>query len=312
MRGNLKQKSPPELIFKIRPHLLRKVLFLGLISIATYNTQLWAQAQQLTGPTAAAMGRAGVAAAEASEGIFLNPAMLVHGKEFESGFIYQDGYEARQTHKQTMGLSLVDNSPDIFLSGGFAYLQGGRTHPLLPGTVQEKLIQGSAARFAFRQLALGASLKYLESAIRSAKDYEQWNADVGLHWAFHPDAALGISYYNVARNGRSVPLAIRLLPEWRVGVHWILLEFLRGRLDFSRPDQENPQRKGRIHTGLQAEMAEWVSLRLGALFDDVAGRNFLTGGLGFDGPKLKINYSFEKPLRGTNGALHTVDFRVAF
>ena len=53
-------------------------------------------------------------------------------------------------------------------------------------------------------------------------------------------------------------------------------------------------------------------LRLGAKIDDFQKPNFATLGWGFNGPRLRLNYSFEKPLKQSNGAMHSVDLLVAF
>ena len=40
-------------------------------------------------------------------------------------------------------------------------------------------------------------------------------------------------------------------------------------------------------------------------------QSYLTAG-GLQGPRLKLDYAFEKNLKGTDGALHSVDIRLPF
>ena len=46
--------------------------------------------------------------------------------------------------------------------------------------------------------------------------------------------------------------------------------------------------------------------------DDQWQQDYLTLGAALEGPRLKIDYSFEKNLKGTAEALHSVDLRLPF
>ena len=65
--------------------------------LSSYSNQNLAEAQYFTGPVSSAMGGAGAAAVNASEGAFLNPAVLAHGPKFESHLVYKDGYYAEKS-----------------------------------------------------------------------------------------------------------------------------------------------------------------------------------------------------------------------
>ena len=64
--------------------------------------------------------------------------------------------------------------------------------------------------------------------------------------------------------------------------------------------------------GFESKTSDTLVLRLGYRYDDLNVQHIWTAGIGFDGPRLKANYSFEKNQEGTSGALHSVDMSIPF
>ena len=52
--------------------------------------------------------------------------------------------------------------------------------------------------------------------------------------------------------------------------------------------------------------------RLGFRRDELADSRIYTAGIGFNGPRLRFDYTVEKNAENTSGALHSVDLRVPF
>lgn len=255
------------------------------------------------------MGGAGAAAVNASEGVFLNPAVLAHAPKFESSLSYKDGYLGSKTHSTQYGINLVDNSENIFMPGALSYFQGARTFPSGVRT-EDQLWQIAVGKFIARNLAFGLNAYWLKNEIPGRENESHWNGTLGLHYTLSPSFAVAAVYYNPIGGPRDIPVELRMNPEVRLGLQYAPQDFVRLRLDISRPERDNPDKEGVIYTGVEADLRRFAMFRVGAQFDDYNKRNLVTFGAGFNGPRLKINYSLQKPLKGTGGAVHGVDFRV--
>jgi hypothetical protein len=86
----------------------------------------------------------------------------------------------------------------------------------------------------------------------------------------------------------------------------------RLRIDALHPDEFNPNNRWNLHSAIETEISEFVLFRLGARLDEVQEQRFVTAGLAFNGPNLKIDYAIEKNLFHTGGAVHSVDLRTSF
>lgn len=270
-----------------------------------------ANAQYFTGPVSSALGGAGVAAVNASEGAFLNPAVIAHAPRFEGSVAYQDGYVAPQSHRTQYGVTLADNSANVVFPGALSYFQGSRTFASGVAT-EDQLWQLSLGKFVARNFSIGITGYYLSHSLAGGLSKSHWNGSLGAHYTFSPKLAVAFVYYNPLEGPRDLPLEVRNNPETRLGVQFAPERFVRLRLDISRPERDNPEKEGVIYSGVEVDINHLSIFRIGGQFDDYRKQNFVTAGFGFNGPRLKINYSFQKNVKGTGGAVHGVDFRVPF
>jgi hypothetical protein len=269
-----------------------------------------AQAQIYSGPVSSAMGGAGRAGAESTEIIFLNPTAAALGTGFEAGFHYSDGYWTKGQHESAMAVILVENNPENISPGGFAYIQKRRT---LPGLAwSEKYYFGALGKTISPVLTIGLSGYYLEQILEDKTKFKQWNGSLGFLFTISPQ--LGVAYVlaNPVAADEDVPLPLQPVTQHSLGVNWLMQHLMRVTLDVTKWADQNPDNRVIVQAGSEMKVGELALFRLGFEIDGINKRNSVTGGFGFIGPRLNANYSIAKPLKETDGAMHSVDLRLPF
>ena len=276
-----------------------------------YFTSPLANAQYITGPIASAMGGAGRASTDTTDGAFINPASLVHGPQAEFSALYQDGSPVKDQHRTTYGVIVMDNTPGLLFSGSFVYLKDRKT-----GLGQTPLDADywslSLAQLSIPQWSFGLSGIYLQQKEYEGENFTQQNGVVGVLYTPIPDLGIGLTYHHFLEPDEEVPLHLRLIPTLGLGFHYLMGEILRLRADFTRPEKYNDDKKMAYALGLESLFSEFFSFRMGFRWDNWADSNVLTSGITFNGPRLKLDYSIEKAVKGTGDALHSVDLRLPF
>ncbi len=271
--------------------------------------RVWAQ--QFPGPISMSMGGAGAAGFWAPESALVNPAAISLTTPMDVGLMYQDGSVQRGVHKTGLGLLISDNSEDVLFPGAIYYAKGSRKFH--NQGAQEQLWSVILGKFYWeKKLSLGLRLTYLTSEVAGDRQYKQLTPGFGAILQMTETFSLGLALENLTGSDKKVPQAFRLNPETRIGVRYKPMELFSLLLDISRQEADNPDKEGVIHLGLESHTNAFTLLRLGGQWDNRIKQNFFTFGAGFDGPRLKVNYSLQKALKGTDGALHGVDFRVSF
>lgn len=268
-------------------------------------------AQYLTGPVASALGGAGRAASDDGEQIFLNPAAIVHASVFSSSLFYEDGYVAEDDRHSRYGFSLADNSDDVLFSGGYSFARSKDT--FANGDLREEdYHQISIGRFFAKHLSVGLALTYLITDIKNDDKYSQFDAHLGALYNPDPNYGMGIVFYNLRPRDTSTPLEIQNLDSVAVGGHYIFMPMFRMRFDVREQLVYNPQQLREYLFGVESKFSEFWTSRFGVQRDDLLRKDFYTLGLGFDGPKLKIDYFYRKNADFNDGAMHGVDLRMGF
>lgn len=266
-------------------------------------------AELFRGPMSAALGGAGAAGMPATEAAFLNPALIPLLKGSSLDLIYRDGYASAGRHRQALSLGAMDNSGDVWFPGALHYVRlrdTGRSALAADGDLWHAGIGEQIGRFT-----VGLSGFRLRHEVGN-EAYTQWNFTLGTLFMIHEN--LGVAYVlkNIAQPGSDVPMGLREDMAQTIGVFAGLGEVARLRVDVSRQERFNPDHKMAYMVGLESKNSEFLLFRFGYRYDDLAGQRVWTAGLGFDGPRLKADYSMEKDQYGTPGALHSVDLRLVF
>ncbi len=117
---------------------------------------------------------------------------------------------------------------------------------------------------------------------------------------------------NLAKPGSNVPVGLRQNVTQSAGFFGAVHEIVRLRFDVLRQEAFNANRGIKTMYGIETSKAGWTVIRVGYSRDERLDQKFATLGIGFSGPKLRVDYSLEKNLERTTGALHSVDLRLVF
>jgi len=290
--------------------LKRCCLFIVALLTVTYFVSV-GHAQYLTGPVASGAGGAGRASAEDGENLWLNPAALVHGSPFSSSLFYSEGYTAKQQRDKWWGVSLSDNSEDVFFAGGFIYVNRTRTFEALPD-IDEQYYQVNLSRFLLRQISVGAAFFYQNSEVHGDKKYDHWDAHLGAMWNPTAELGLGLVFYNVRPRNIELPTILQNYDRVSVGGLYIIKKFFRIRGDLTQQVELNPDRKMQYQLGFESKLVDFIIARVGLDKDELSGSKFYTAGLTFDGPRAKFDYYYKDNQDSGGGAMHGVDMRLPF
>lgn len=262
------------------------------------------------GAQTSAMGHAGRAHLDSAEAALVNPALLPLLKNSGSNLYFRDGYLEDDQHRNGYGIAFFDNSEGVWFPGAVHYFRlrdTGRT---------AKPVQGEAwhAAGGFElsdRLLVGGSLYRLSYETDGTQSI-QWNGSIGSVLKISP--ILGVAYVldNLAKPGSEVPQGLREETEQSLGVFGVIYDVAQVRFDVSRREHDNPDGKMAYMFGVETRSQEYLLVRMGYKLDQRTDQSIWTAGLCFNGPRLKIDYAFEKSSERSSGALHSVDLRLPF
>lgn len=264
-----------------------------IISLFLFFSAHFSTAEVTRSSTSLATGGAGVAAVDAGEATFSNPASITHmrGRYFFSSI-----------QKDSMAISLLENDPRSAKPGSIGY----------ESWKELEAFNISLAEQAFRGFSFGLSLKYfqLKPKDREQKRSSQINGNLGLTWAISRQFGLGAAFENVAEINREFSETTDLQPRTRVGMNYIYKEWFRARLDFMTHENNSydvwiPQ------VGFESYFGRWVIGRLG-WYREPQYSDSWTGGLGLALPRFRIDYAYQSISSQKNETRHSVDLGVPF
>lgn len=265
------------------------------------------------GAVSSALGGSGVAGLPAAEGGLINPALVAIFPGASVDANYRDGSLADATHRTAMSLGAIDNTKDELFSGSLHYVRT-RDAGLTPRPVDGELWHAAVASRLNERVALGASLYRLVYKLDqdSPKSQTQWNYGFGTLVMVTRSFGLGYVIRNPALPGGEVPGPLREDLYHALGSFVGLGDMVRLRVDVGRRERRNPHRQLAYMAGLETRTNDFLLFRFGYRHDEAGDGRVYTAGLSFDGPRLKIDYAFEKNQDRGHGALHSVDLRVPF
>ena len=270
-----------------------------------------ARAQFFTGPAASGAGGAGRAAIDPGEASFLNPAALAHLNAYYISANYGIGHHEVDGDFNQYGVQLADHSEGVAVPGAFSYIR--RRQELQNGIgITQQDFQLALGGFALDSLAVGVTGHRQTDVFSTGQEHEQWNGHLGL--IYTPVEALGVGLvaYDILPGKDTVPLGTRQITTYALGLNWIVKEMFRMRLDVVRPDRHNVANRNDVGFGIESWMREDFVVRFGHLWKETRDQGFLTAGVGYRGPRLSFNYTFQKDVRVAEGVRHLVDLWLPF
>ncbi len=280
--------------------MMRAFLFSFLFSVVS-------QAQIFTPTIASGVGGAGRAAIDGGESSFLNPAAVAHLRDYYFGAHYNRGSHPMEGDYTRYAVQLADGTSGNLIRGAAHYYKQSIDFPSGAGSRTDQDIQVGVAGFAMPRVAMGLSAHYLMQS-GQGRDDTQLNGNFGV--IFSPLDSLGLAFvaYDIAPVSPDVMAGRRLIPTYALGAQYVLSEFAHFRLDVVQPDiQAFADRRQNVEGGLESFFANSFVFRLGYGAMEVQNQSLVTASLGYKGPRLSFDYTFQKDVRSEGGVRHFVD-----
>lgn len=277
--------------------------FLILLCVLTLSSV--SQAQFYTGPIAEGTGGAGRGAVDAAEASFLNPAAVAHLRHYFLSASYGATNHLLEGEGQRFGLHFADGSTGNIIPGAFSYTRKRFEIP----NVSSSQFQDFALTLSgvpLRGLAVGVTGHRLVSSV-AGRDENQDNAHFGLLYVPTGSWGLGFVVYDFLPTSTSIPANLRLVPTYALGFNLLLMERFHFRMDLVRPDIQARDRRNNVMAGVESYFRDDFLIRLGTQWKETADEMYVTTGLGYKGPRLSFDYSFQKDVRTAEGYRHLFD-----
>ena len=277
-----------------------KVLFLLFLCFKT-------QGHFTAGSTSASMGGTGRAGVEANESLFLNPAALAFLDRFYMGAGYQSGFLLKNVHRETYGAILTDSTPGLILPGSLAYRRHRIRQEKTQVFLENEFKLGLAYGFS-KRLSLGLAATWLQAKNREdMKKIEQNNGDMGLLFALTPFWSLSLVGENLLNTDSNVPASLIRESLVSLGTQYVHELFLTLRYETLHPLKPKNNQLFSHRLGLGVKLQSYFHLNFGCSLDNHSKQTWLTTGLAWRGPRLKLAYAFQNEERQNLGQRHLVD-----
>ena len=258
------------------------------------------------------MGGSGRAGIEMIEAGVLNPALLGLSKNLEGGAFYKDGSLQTEKRLTDFGLTIVDPGADSFSPGSLTYLHTYKHSPNQT-LLSADFLHLAFGKFVTKKLSVGGSLYRAEEKIELTNEKKlRWNGQLGLFYLLTPDIGIAYVFDNVVRANDIRADEDFLAQQHAFGAYYRYQRVGRFRTDAVYSDQKWRTAKWNWHLGYDLPMSDLLTLRLGTFWKNAEDQRGWSIGLGFEGPNLKLGYSYQRQEENGGGALHGVDFRMTF
>lgn len=257
------------------------------------------------GPVATALGGTGRAAVSVTEGARLNPATLAHIDGYNIGFIYAAESLGERAGANKYHLVVSDSGEEAMFPGALSYskismFQQGRDVDL-----QE--LSASLGWSFSEYLSWGLTGKYLIQEVKGGAKANDFNGSTGFLFTPRGDLGFAITFDDFLET-REIPAN----PTTGLGANYIFGRTLMIRGDVAHPQKSNPERRLISMLGIETmALGNDFKLRFGHRWDDFMSRRMAAIGFGWQGPKLGVNYAYEKNLQ-TEDFRHLIDMLLRF
>lgn len=271
-----------------------------------------ALAQRFQGPVSSALGGAGRAAVDPLESLFLNPGSLGFLPPYlHLGGHYQSAEHPTQGKDQVLGAVLADGTPDKVIPGAFSYIRDQNKAASGQKTTDNEF-RITVGKIVYPGVSFGLGLHYREFEVESGPRYFQTNADLGALWSPIEEISMGVVAQNFLSADDKAPEDVRDVPTFGIGFRGSYERHFQLRLDFVRPDKFNPGRRTDIGAGFESSFENGLALRVGCNWKETENKTLLAAGLGYRGPRLQVDYTFQKDTRVDEATRHLVDLWIPF
>lgn len=265
------------------------------------------QTKLLDGPVATALGGAGRAAVVSTESGEMNPATLYHLRGWHMGFIYGAESEGTAAGSNKYHFILSDASEDVAFPASVSYSQVSRFETG-QNDIDERELRVAAGFKILDNLSMGVAAKrYSQEVVGRTGVKADYNGTVGF--LYNPMRYLG---FGLVFDDFIETREIAFNPLIGAGVHYQFRRVVRARLDVSQPQKDNPNRRYILAYGIESLFTgQRFKLRVGQRHDMWLEKRYVSTGLGWDGPRLALNYAYEKDI-DREDFRHLIDMKIQF
>lgn len=284
-----------------------------LLFIFSFLFSIQLQAQIYSGGAiSAGTGGAVRASSSPSEASILNPATLteIHAYYFSSN--YNQSTHPIDGDASTLALNLADGSEDKLFPGQFSYVRKkiDKTNGITQ-TYQD--FQLGFAFAPYREFSFGLSFHRLLFGDNQANSYSQNNIHLGTLLTPIQDLSFAFVAYDILGGSDSVPIAYQTLPSFAFGTQYVYSPYFIVRLDLVRPDKANDGQKVNTMLGFETYFRPDFVFRAGYQWREVGyEQKIMSFGLGYKGPRLSLDYSFQQDSLLSSSASHFIDLWLPF
>lgn len=283
------------------PYTVEMILLYIAFTVFSSNAQI--------GSATDALGGAGVGGSHAIDSVWTNPAAVGEISGMFGGVQYFQAPVAANTDLKQYSLTLTDGISGA-LPGGVGYRY--RTYDVAGTQINEHVFRFSAGLRVMDNFLVGASGYRVRTDPAVGHNVNQDNGDIGLFWRPIPRLTLGGVTRAVFGSKKDVFLPSKVSPSGGVGAEFALLDMMSIRGELNYAYEGNPDRRWQHQLGLEFRHLYFVTTRFGVNSDDFRGETRLSAGAAWDGPMLKVGYSYQKEVRQELGESHTVDIWLGF
>ncbi len=290
----------------------RKKVLVTIIFLMTLFLRTQVEAQFITGPIAASMGGAGRAGNIPSESAFLNPASLAQLKNYYGAVSANWGDHPLDGSISEFSALLADGTPDKSFPGQFSYAQRRVASPNgFAANLQD--FQLGVASAASESFGLGMSIHRVMYQDNSSHFYAQNNVNFGSIFAPTRQLAFALVAYDALGGDDEVPRAYQTIPTWALGANFKYENSFVFSLDIVRPDKFNEGHRLNTQLGIQTYFRNDFAVRTGWQWREVGFEERLFSlGLGYRGPRLSMDYTYQKDVIVGSGFRQFVDLWLHF
>ena len=277
-----------------------------LLLIILINFPLIVSAQTLSSKSSG-LGGAGRASVESIDSLYLNPAAIGLLDRYYFGSGYYSGLSNMGAERETFSVTLTDGTQGVMLPGGLAY----RYHRVGVGNVsyREHELRGGFGVKLTKRLSAGGSFTNIRSDAPNADSFRQNNIALGLLLGLTPNWGLAVTGEGLIEQDEKLPTELQRASRWGLGTSYQYLKILQLRYDVQSAVHEAVENTGRYsnQVGISLLMRGYFLVNVGFINDDIRGQNWTTGGISWEGPRLKVGYSLQSEDRAGLGVRHFVD-----
>ncbi len=237
-------------------------------------------------------GGAGIAAIEASETPFANPA----GMAFLQGSYFTGAFGSGSAGEQEVAVALTENMRDTLIPTAFSYVQSHEENHL--GKVVNRQFRIAMGKPVAKKMAWGFAIHHDENKIEEVRE-NHTNISSGLLYAVNERLGFAILAEDMI-SGENAEQTINM------GMSYSFRKFMRFKLDATGYLADSVA-KPDFAVGVENYLNKWAIFRFGAARDGQEAVYKYSIGLGFVLPRFGVHYAHQMVPDRQDLTSHSVD-----